>query len=117
VVLTDVYNTGDLNFEGALPIEGATADIHGVAVAYVRSLGVFGRSANVVLPYGNGNYDAIALGSPESRRGFTGAVLIAGGDRIVLDRVYGIPPVARGRSGGWRSGSPTIPSSSRRPRP
>lgn len=66
VIVSDVFNDGDLNFEGAVPIEDATGTINGVAVGYYRSLGVFGRSANlnVVLPCGTGTFDGIVLGSP-----------------------------------------------------
>jgi hypothetical protein len=66
VIVTDVYNDGDLNFEGTVPIEDATGRINGVAVGVYRSLGVFGRSANVsvVLPYGTGTFEGIVLGSP-----------------------------------------------------
>ena len=66
VLVTDVYNDGDLNFEGTVPIEDATGRINGVAAAYYRSLGILGRSANVnvVLPYGTGTFDGIVLGSP-----------------------------------------------------
>lgn len=68
ILVTDVYNDGDLNFEGTVPIEDATGTINGLAVGYYRSLGVLGRSANltVVLPYGNGTFDGIVLGSPYS---------------------------------------------------
>jgi hypothetical protein len=66
VIVTDVYNDGDLNFEGVVPIEDATGRINGVAIGFYRSLGFFGRSANVnmVLPYGTGTFDGIVLGSP-----------------------------------------------------
>jgi hypothetical protein len=66
ILVTDVYNDGDLNFEGTVPIEDATGRINGVAVGYYRSMGFLGRSANVnvVLPYGNGTFDGIVLGSP-----------------------------------------------------
>ena len=66
VFVTDVYNQGDLNFEGTVPIEDATGRINGVALGYYRALGVLGRSANVsvVLPYGSGTFDGLVLGSP-----------------------------------------------------
>jgi hypothetical protein len=66
VILTDVYNDGDINFEGTVPIEDATGTINGVALGLYRSLGAFGRSANVnvVLPYGTGTFDGVVLGSP-----------------------------------------------------
>ncbi|HXJ70341.1 MAG TPA: hypothetical protein VNM39_15660, partial [Verrucomicrobiae bacterium] len=44
IVVTDIFNDGDLNFEGTAPIEDATGTINGVAAGYYRSLGLFGRS-------------------------------------------------------------------------
>jgi len=66
LILTDVYNDGDINFEGVVPIEDASGTINGVAVGAYHAFGMFGRSANVsaVLPYGNGTFDGIVLGSP-----------------------------------------------------
>ena len=66
ILVTDVFNDGDLNLEGTVPIEDATGTINAVAVGYYRSMGLFGRSANVnvVLPYGTATFDGIVLGSP-----------------------------------------------------
>src|SRR6185436_13925583 len=66
ILVTDIFNDGDLNLEGTVPIEDATGTINGVAAAYYRSFGLFGRSANVnvVLPYGTGTFDGIVLGAP-----------------------------------------------------
>jgi len=66
ILVTDVYNDGDLLFEGTVPIEDATATINGVALGVYHALGVLGRSANVtvVLPYGTGTFDGTVLGSP-----------------------------------------------------
>ena len=66
ILVTDVYNDGDLNLEGTVPIEDATGRINGVAIGFYRSLGFFGRAANVtvILPYGTGTFDGIVLGSP-----------------------------------------------------
>jgi len=68
LLVTDIFNNGDINFEGTAPIEDATGTINGVAAGYYRSLGILGRSANVnvVLPYGTGTFDAIVLGAPFS---------------------------------------------------
>jgi hypothetical protein len=68
ILFTDVYNDGDLNFEGTVPIEDATGTINGLAAGFYHSLGVFDRSANVtvVLPYGTGTFDGVVLGSPYS---------------------------------------------------
>ena len=66
VIVTDVYNDGDLNFEGTVPIEDATSRINMLAIGVYRSLGVFGRSANIniVLPYGTGSFEGTVLASP-----------------------------------------------------
>jgi hypothetical protein len=66
VVVSDVYNDGDFNFEGTVPIEDATGKINTVAIGYYHSLALFGRSANlnVALPYGTGRFDGLVLGSP-----------------------------------------------------
>jgi len=68
LLVTDIFNNGDINFEGTAPIEDATGTINGVAAGYYRSLGILGRSANVnvVLPYGTGTFDAVVLGAPFS---------------------------------------------------
>jgi len=66
IVVTDIYNDGDLNFEGIVPIEDASGTINAAALGFYHSFGVFGRSANVnlVLPYGSGTFDGVVLGSP-----------------------------------------------------
>jgi hypothetical protein len=66
ILVTDIYNDGDINFEGSVPIEDATGRINGMAVGLYHSLGILGRSANVtvILPYGNGTFEGIVLGSP-----------------------------------------------------
>lgn len=44
---------GSVIFDPTLPIEDVTADIHGIAVGYYQSMGLFGRFANIGLtvPY------------------------------------------------------------------
>lgn len=68
ILVTDVYNDGDLNFEGTVPIEDATGKINALAAGFYHSLALFGRSANVnvVLPYGTGTFEGNVLGSPYS---------------------------------------------------
>jgi len=58
------YSTGDLNFDPSLPVDQASAQIHGVTVGYVRSIGVAGRTANVsaLLPYALGHLQGNYLG-------------------------------------------------------
>src|SRR5580704_14818144 len=52
------YFDGNVLFNGAAPISGATAKINLFVISYYHSLNFFGRSANVSvsLPYGEGNY-------------------------------------------------------------
>jgi hypothetical protein len=59
------YSIGDLSFDPSLPIENASAQIHGSAAGYFRSINVAGRSANVALavPYVAGHVQADVLGS------------------------------------------------------
>jgi hypothetical protein len=60
------HNTGDLNFDPSLPITDASASINVGALAYVRTLGLAGRSANlgIALPYVRGDLEGIYLGDP-----------------------------------------------------
>jgi len=47
------YQSGDVVFDTSLPITNVTANINSTAAAYVRTFGLFGRSASagIVLPY------------------------------------------------------------------
>ena len=65
VTLSDIYNDGNLEFEGAVPITDATARLNMPLVAVVHSLSIFGRSANVAatLPYGVGHFKGTAFGT------------------------------------------------------
>ena len=58
------YFTGGLDFNGAVPITGATGQFSVPSVAYYHSFSFFGRSANVLaaLPYGVGNFQGVVLG-------------------------------------------------------
>lgn len=64
--LVATYNLsgGDVTFDPALPVENAEATIHTAVFAYVRSVGVFGRSGNVaiVAPYSGGNVEGLYIG-------------------------------------------------------
>jgi hypothetical protein len=46
-------STGDMNFDPSLPVTNGKAAVNNAAVGYIRSIDLFGRSANVavVLPY------------------------------------------------------------------
>ena len=63
-----VYNTGELLFEGTVPITDSTGRLHAPSLSYYRSFGIFGRSANVLaaLPYGVGTFEGKVLGAERS---------------------------------------------------
>ena len=65
VTLTYAYYTGGLQFDGAVPITGATANISVPILTYYHALNFFGRSANIVatLPYGVGNLQGMVQGA------------------------------------------------------
>jgi hypothetical protein len=65
ITVTYTYNTGNLLFDGAVPITGATASISTPIITYYHSLNFFGRSANVTasLPYGVGHFKGTAFGA------------------------------------------------------
>lgn len=86
--LASAYNTGDLAFDPAGPIDEANARILGSTLAYGRTLNIAGRSANigVILPYILGDIEGLYLGEPASaeRSGigdmaFRGAINLYGG--------------------------------------
>jgi len=58
VTLGNVFNDGNLLFQGTLPITGATGRLNMPSVTLTRSLSFFGRSANVAatLAYGVGTF-------------------------------------------------------------
>jgi hypothetical protein len=58
VTLTYSYYTGNLLFDGAVPVTGATGKIHIPVVSLYHSFSFFGRSANIIasLPYGFAHY-------------------------------------------------------------
>lgn len=59
------YSTGDISFDPSLPIDNASAHIHGGVAGYFRSINVAGRSANVtfVVPYAAGHLQGNVLGT------------------------------------------------------
>lgn len=65
--LTYSYSSGSLEFDGAVPISGATASIHTPIFSFYHSLNFFGRTANltVALPYGIGDFNGIVLNAPK----------------------------------------------------
>jgi hypothetical protein len=65
ITLTYSYYTGSLQFDGAVPITGATASTNVSTITYYHSLNFFGRSANITasLPYGVGNFQGTVIGA------------------------------------------------------
>ena len=65
VNLTYSYFDGGLNFNGTVPITGATGTYSVPVVSYYHSFNFFGRSANVTasLPYGVGTFQGAVLGT------------------------------------------------------
>jgi hypothetical protein len=65
VVLTDSFFSGNLAFNGAVPITDATANVNVPILSLYHSLNFFGHSANVTasLPYGVGNFKGTVLGN------------------------------------------------------
>ncbi|MGB7437063.1 MAG: transporter [Candidatus Acidiferrum sp.] len=65
ITLTYSYYTGSLQFDGAVPITGATGKINMPIVTYYHSLNFFGRSANILAtpPYAVGNLQGHAFGA------------------------------------------------------
>lgn len=66
VTLSYAFYTGNLNFDGAVPITGATAKASVSLFNYSHSLRFFGRTANflAVLPYGVGNFRGTVVDAP-----------------------------------------------------
>jgi hypothetical protein len=65
ITLSWSYFDGGLDFNGAIPVTGATGNYSIPAISYYHSFGVFGRSANVTgfLPYGMGTFQGSVLGT------------------------------------------------------
>ena len=87
------YSTGDIFLDPVLEIEDGEVDLFVAGVSYVRSFGLFGRSArfDVSVPYADGRWDGLLQGEPASveRKGlkdprFRLSVLLYGGP--ALDR-------------------------------
>jgi hypothetical protein len=62
IILTWSYFNGGVNFNGAVPITGATGVFSVPIFSYYHSVSLLGRSANVTfsLPYGVGNFEGEA---------------------------------------------------------
>jgi hypothetical protein len=64
ITLSYIYNDGELNFNGTVPIVDATGRLSIPALSLYRSFSLFGRSANAAatLPYGVGSFKGAVLG-------------------------------------------------------
>ncbi len=67
ITLSWSFYEGGLNFNGAVPITGATGAYHIAILSYYHSFALFGHSANVTgfLPYGVGNFQGSVLGAQQ----------------------------------------------------
>lgn len=65
VTVTESFYSGNINFNGALPVSGATGTYNVPTLSYYHSFAFFGRSANVLaaLPYGIGNFQGTVNGA------------------------------------------------------
>lgn len=79
IILTYSHFNGSLEFDGAVPITGATATISLPIIGYYHSLDFFGRSANitVAIPYGVGDLQGTVFQAPKYtyRSGFLDSFL------------------------------------------
>ena len=64
------YTAGDLQFDPVLEIEDATVESHTVVTSYIRSFGLFGKSArfDFNVPYTTSLWEGQLSGAPASRR-------------------------------------------------
>src|SRR5450755_2177737 len=65
ITLTYSFYDGSIDYNGALPISGATGTYSVPIFSYYHSFDFFGRSANIVasLPYGVGSFQGTILGA------------------------------------------------------
>ena len=63
VTASYTYNTGELLFEGTVPITDSVGRLSALSLSYYRSFSLFGRSANVLaaVPYGFGTFEGKVL--------------------------------------------------------
>ncbi len=65
IILTNSFFSGNLMFNGTVPITDSTAKVNAPIFSLYHSLSFFGRSANITasLPYAVGNFKGTVLGS------------------------------------------------------
>jgi hypothetical protein len=70
VALAYGHSSGDLVFDPTLPVEDAEAKVDALAIGYVRTLSLFGRTGkvSVVLPWVDGRATGLVSGEPAERR-------------------------------------------------
>jgi hypothetical protein len=94
------YAQGELAFDPSVPIEDGRTRVHAVPVGYVRSLELFGSSANfaLLLPYVDLTASGTFNGAPAQRdvRGLADPVA-----RLALN-FYGAPALGPAEFAGWR---------------
>jgi hypothetical protein len=68
ITLTWAFYDGGVNFNGTIPITGATGTYNVPVFSYYHSFSFFGRSANITasLPYAVGNFSGNVLGTQRS---------------------------------------------------
>ncbi len=88
VGLGTTYTGGDIYFDPVLELEDVEVELAGAGLVYLRTFGMFGRSARIdaLVPYGNGRWSGLLQGEPAStrRHGFSDprlrlSVLLYGG--------------------------------------
>jgi Putative MetA-pathway of phenol degradation len=64
VIVGDAVSTGDLSFDPSIPVTNGHADLNIAAGGYLRTLDLFGRSANIgfLVPYVHGDVSGLLLG-------------------------------------------------------
>jgi len=65
VILTWSYYDGNILFDGAVPVTGATGTYYASTYSYYHSFSLFGRSADIAasLPYAVGNFQGTVVGA------------------------------------------------------
>lgn len=97
-----VFTDGDLSFDPILKIENATVEMHTVALKYIRSFELLGRSARIDLAgaYQSGTWQGTLDGTPARvvRNGWADPVV-----RLAVN-LYGAPPLKGPAFASYRAG-------------